>query len=350
MASGIIAGAIRWDAWYARTSPALDAQASLGPSMFRYRAPVHAVSTSPYTISCVGTQAVMDAEIAAAVSGGLKYWAFFQPIPSNPIAPMDVAWSLYQSSTHKGDISSVWMSAISFFGSTGSFSTQMDLISTTLQQSNNLKITVSTANRPVWIIRWSAANFTSQFGGSYPNMKAAIDYLRASVVAAGFGTPYIIVMDGGTATNAAIVAGIGADAVSSYIPGFTSTLSGTFAALSTQTQAWWVTEAAAGVPIVPTAICGWDRRPRIAQPKPWEVPGQKALIGMNNYFAEATNAELVTHLGTAVTYITANASIVPSTLLLIYSWNECDEGGGCLTPSIGDPTGSRLAAIKATIN
>jgi hypothetical protein len=35
-------------------------------------------------------------------------------------------------------------------------------------------------------------------------------------------------------------------------------------------------------------------------------------------------------------------------VLLIYSWDECDEGG-CLMPTHGDPTGRHLSAIASII-
>ena len=38
---GVIAGAIRWDAWYSAVGHSLDAQKDLSPPKFHYRAPAH---------------------------------------------------------------------------------------------------------------------------------------------------------------------------------------------------------------------------------------------------------------------------------------------------------------------
>ena len=39
----------------------------------------------------------------------------------------------------------------------------------------------------------------------------------------------------------------------------------------------------------------------------------------------------------AISFIRSNAQLCSSKLLLIYSWNEFDEGGNCLCPTLGDP-------------
>lgn len=348
-ASGIIAGAIRWDGWYSITplSGSINAQNALGPQQYQSRAPSHCTAPSIYAISCVGTQAVMDAEITIAANNGIVFWAFDQYAPASDFS---VAWTLYQSSSLKASINWTWIQQMDLMGSTGAYATQMDALVVQMQQSNYQKVTVSTANRPVWFILWNTTYFASKFASSYPNVAAAITYLRAAAITAGLGTPYIVVLTGTAATAATIATNIGADAISTYNTPVSSVVNGTFASLDTQTRADWVTMGATGTPIVANAMTGWDRSPRVARPVPWEIStGQKPYFGFNNVYAQSTNAELVTHLAAAVTYINANPLIVPSKLLLIYAWDENDEGGGSLIPTRGDPTGARLAAIKATI-
>lgn len=348
-ASGIIAGAIRWDAWYNPTGNSLLAQNNLGPPVYQSRAPIHCARGSQ-TINCVGTQAAMDAEITAAVSGGLKYWAFDQYDSGSSLT---TGWNLYQSSTIKNQINWCWLTQLSDMGSTGSYTAQMNLLTAHMQQTNYQKVTVgATANRPVFYILWTSADFANFFGSNYANVAAMFTYLRAQVTAAGLGTPYIIIMVGSNVTTGAtIVTNTGADAQSSYttpLPLFPPAINPTFPALDTLTQAFWVTEAAAGVPIVPNAMIGWLPTPRITRPSTLNA-GQIPYIGVDELYSQATNAQLITHLAAAVAYINANSAIVPSKLLLIYSWTECDEGG-CLTPTFGDPTGSKLTAIQSTIN
>jgi hypothetical protein len=349
-ASGIIAGAIRWDAWYTPSANSLLAQNNLGPAAYQSRAPVHCVPTSTQSINCVGTQATMDAEITAAVSGGIKYWAFNQYAPSSSLT---TGWNLYQSSALKNNVNWCWITSLGLLGQTGNFTSQITLLATQMQQINYQKVTIgATANRPVIYLIWTSGEFASNFGSSYTNVNAMFTALRAQVVAAGLGTPYIVVLGGAPTSAAAIVTSASLDAISSYTPTLTvhpPSLYPTFASLSTQAQSFWVSMAATGTPIVPIAITGLFVNPRVTRPSTLNS-GQIPYIGLDTLYAISTNAELVTELSAAVTYITGNPSIVPSTLLLIYAWNECDEGGGALTPTIGDPTGSRLAAIKSTIN
>jgi hypothetical protein len=51
----------------------------------------------------------------------------------------------------------------------------------------------------------------------------------------------------------------------------------------------------------------------------------------------------------AVDFILDHPKSCPANALLIYSWNECDEGGG-LIPTRGDPKGSYLDAIAPIIS
>lgn len=345
-ASGIIAGAIRFDAWYANSGNALESQNSMGPLPYQFRSPINCPAASTQKVVCSGAQSVMDAEIASAVSGGLKYWGFNQ---FSPTSALSAGFNLYQSSTHNADINWCWLSDLGFLGSTGNFSTQNAAYVAQFQQANYQKVTVSSANRPVFYIQWNTANFATNWSSNYTNVAASITDLRAKAIAAGLGTPYIIVMSGVPSTAATIMTNIGADAIGGYNSTFTTVLNGTFASLDTQTQTTWATMAATGAPIVPIAMNGWDTIPRNAKPEASVGTQYLPYIGIMERYAISTNAELVSHLQAAVTYITGHSAAVPSTLLLIYSWNECSEGGGIL-PSLGDPTGSKLAAIKSTIN
>ena len=123
---------------------------------------------------------------------------------------------------------------------------------------------------------------------------------------------------------------------------------GPYRDLDRQTRAYWRTLAAAGVPIVPIAMVGWDTRARRAHPVPWERSESTAPPNLRQYYVLPEPAELGAHLQAAVDYIGRNARACPSQLLLIYSWDECDEGGG-LIPTVEDPSGSYLSAIARVL-
>lgn len=345
-ASGVIAGAIRFDAWYSAGGNALESQNSIGPVPYQQFAPINCPAISTQKVVCSGAQAVMDAEITAAVSGGLKYWAFDQFGVSSDLS---TGFNLYQSSSLKNNINWCWISNLGQMGSTGSFSAQNAAFVAQFQQTNYQKVTVSTSSRPVFYILWSTANFASNWASSYANVAAAITDLRSEALAAGLGSPYVVVMSGVPATTATIMTNIGADAISAYNSTFSVALNGIFPSLDTQTQATWAAMTATGAPTVPIAMNGWNIIPRSARPEASVDAQYLPYVGIMQRYAISTNAQLVTHLQAGVTYITGHSASVPSTLMLIYSWNECTEGGGIL-PTIGDPTGSKLAAIFSTIN
>lgn len=348
--SGIIAGAIRWDAWYGITpgGSAISAQQSLGPTIWQFRAPKHCSVISTISVECVGTQAVMDAEIAQAAAGGLKYWAFVQEAPTSDLT---IAWNLYQSSTTKGNINWTWISSPGSLGSTGNFTTQMNLYASQMQQSNFEKITVAgVANRPIFYILWDSTSFASNWSSNFSNVAAAITYLRGKVTAAGLGTPYIIIMSGTPATAASVVTGIGADAITSYSLPATVAFKGTAASLISQAATFWTRETSTGIPMVPIAQTGADTRPRLIHTPNFNVAsGARPSLGASKYYVASTDAEFAGEVTAAVAYINANPASAVSKLLLIYAWNENDEGGGGLNATIGDPTGIRLSTIASII-
>ena len=96
-------------------------------------------------------------------------------------------------------------------------------------------------------------------------------------------------------------------------------------------------------------MAGWDRRPRVEHPVPWEAAWQKPNVGLDKYYVSPTPTELAGHLGEAFDWIGARAAQCPAQTVIIYAWNEHDEGGW-LCPTLGadgKPDASRLQAIGA---
>lgn len=344
MSGEVAFGAIRWDAFYSATGPARYVAQSLSAKQFRSRAPV-ATDASANRLVFSSTQATMDAEINAASASGLKYWAFLRYPDGNE---MNAAFDLYAASSLKSLVKHCWISQLSFMGSSGNYTPWVSLLTSKMQDASWMK---TLGNRPLLYIMWSDSDYASLWGSSFANVKAAIDALRASVVAAGLGTPYVVLMAGGTSlSRGAIKTGIGADALSDYVSQtIPPTIKGTFASLDTTTRSWWASLAAAGSTVVPICMSGWDRRPRIDRPVSWEASYQKPGVGHLIYILPPTNAELVAHLQAAKDYVVANPDACPAAIALIYAWNEFDEGGW-LAPTIGDPSGSRLTAIAPVIS
>lgn len=342
MPSGVDFGAIRWDAWYSDTGPAVFTARALSDDDFRDRSPLHGDITKP-VVRWLPTEATMAAEIAAAKDGGLAYWAFLEYEQSSPM--MD-GYKLYDAAPTRSDMPYCWITTFGIMGETGNFSTWVSRLTAEMQQAHYFKVMT---NRPLLYLFCAQDALNDSWGGSLANAKAALDNLRASVIAAGLGDPYIVTMISGLSwvSDAGLKTGLGADAASAYTPPRRAATPSTYEQLDTATQTWWGTLASSTSTIVPSCTASFNPVPRQYRPVQWQ-PKQKIGFG-NRYFTELpTNQELVTHLAAARDYVVDNPSICPAATALIYAWNEFDEGGW-LAPTHGDPTGSKLTAISNTI-
>ena len=81
-------------------------------------------------------------------------------------------------------------------------------------------------------------------------------------------------------------------------------------------------------------MTGWDRRPRVEHPVFWET-WQKPNVGLEKFYRAPTAAELQQHLRRALAWVKAYPNAAPARAILIYAWNENDEGGW-LVPALQD--------------
>jgi hypothetical protein len=348
MSNSVVAGAIRWDAWYDPRDNSVFAQRSLSWEQYEGRAPAHCRVAADHKVTCVGTQETLDKEIREAASSGLKYWAF---VWYGPNSSFRTAWNLYQSSSLRHMVGWCGIVTLDLLGSlpfkNGEWRNRMKEWAGYMSQPHYQKVTVNDAPvRPVLFLLWHPQDVKNYFADSVDNVRLALGYLRDLVKESGLDSPYIVILDG--PEGASVTAECGADAISNYISGFRHEMVGPYRDLDRQTRAYWRTLAAAGVPIVPIAMVGWDTRARRAHPVPWERSESTAPPNLRQYYVLPEPAELGAHLQAAVDYIGRNARACPSQLLLIYSWDECDEGGG-LIPTVEDPSGSYLSAIARVL-
>lgn len=341
MPSNIAFGAIRWDAWYSETGPATSTKSSLSQAKYNWRAPFFAQSDARGGVVFRATAQTMSQEIAFAKAGGISYWAFLLYDRAGTDQRMMDGFDLFQANPNKNDINWCEIRGTSLFGSTANHSAQVAECVSNMQQANYQKVLT---NRPLLYIYWSSSQFTSNFGGSYPNFKAVLDEVRAGAVAAGLGDPYVVVMEGYPVGAETIRAAIGADAISNYISRTPDGRNKTYSSLDTSARSYWQELVDAAPASVPILMAGWNRRPRIERPVKWELSTQRPYFGLERTHADATNAELVAHAQAAVDFINANPTDCAARTAIWYAWNEFDEGGW-LCPTLGDSSGSRLADL-----
>jgi hypothetical protein len=327
--TGTTVGAIRWDAWYEPSYglERADAEAAIGQASYQGRAPSCAVATNGTTNATVsfagcGTQAQMDSEITAAVAAHIDYWAFCF-YGTGTYTSLSNGWLLYQSSSLKAQIKWCMIYGWTLFV-TQAASIQSTLVGL-LGQSNYQRIAISGTARPLLYLLSDGASLSA--------LAIALAAFRSACVAAGLPTPYVVVLLGGLAPRG-IVKSTGADAVGNYAYAAPVPLAGTYSQLVSNAEGEWMTLAATGQSVVPTAMTGWDRRPRAERPGRAEAAMQAPYRGSEEYFAAGTPTQIAAHVGDMVTWLRANTSAAPAQTGLIYSWDEHDEGGSTLNPTL----------------
>jgi hypothetical protein len=214
-----------------------------------------------------------------------------------------------------------------------------------MKQSNYQTVSVGATNRPLLYILWDDGALERYFGNDLKNVRAFLEYLRKILGDAGIGSPYVTLLDG--VAGSSIARDIGADAISNYISSFAHEKAAPYTELDRQTREFWQKMADTGLPVIPISMVGWDTRARQERPVPWShvAPNPNPTF----YYELPTATELADQIRAAVNFINQHSKSCESKALLIYSWDECDEGGG-LIPTRGDPGGSYLSAISPIIS
>ena len=82
---------------------------------------------------------------------------------------------------------------------------------------------------------------------------------------------------------------------------------------------------------------------------PWEAAWQRPNAGLDKFYVLPEPAELAAHIGAAMAWAEARPVCCPAKAVIVYAWNEHDEGGW-LCPTLGAggrPDDSRLRALAA---
>lgn len=343
-------GAIRWDAWHTHWSqvdpkaadgPVRAMEISLSPKPYHERAPFFAMVVSDNEIRIDGyTQKIMDREIAYAKAGRLDYWAF---LLYDPGISMSQGLSLYLSSKHKRDVGFCAIASPPTFGDMKTFTNGVARIVKLMREPSYQRV----ANgRPLLYLFDVSDAWLAAWGGA-EGARKLFDGLRAEIVANGCGDPYIVVMEYDPARGKRLMEIVGAQGISAYV--WSGNGANTpYAELANGARAFWDACAATGAQVVPIAVAGWDRRPRVEHPVPWET-WQKAGEGMDRYYQRATPVELADHIKQAMKWAADRPLVCPAQAVLTYAWNEHDEGGW-LCPTLnadGSANADRLKAISA---
>lgn len=330
--TNISVGALRWDAWHHNTADTVRTavQTSLGPFRYHWRAPFFASEPSTSSVIIAGNQAEMDKEIAYAVEAGLDYWAFFW-YGINATNGMNRGWELYQTSSSKTNINWCYY----FSGQAivkDEVANNLASVVSCMQQSNYQR---TADGRPLV--------FVFDDSTSKSTLSADISTLRAACNAAGFN-PYITFHQ--STPSSSELTTYGFDATTTYTP--VSSVSGaqSFTALDTAAKAKWAAQLSSGAKVIPAFSMGWDRRPRVDNPVPWETPSGSTA----DYFYPVYMDDISKHIDACLKWVRDNPSVAEAKTVIGYAWNENDEGGW-IVPTIGTGGVNRthLDAVKAVL-
>lgn len=349
-----IVGAIRWDAWHTPWSrvkpgshdgPVSAMIASLGPKQYHWRLPFFASVVSDTEVRIDGyTQEVLDREIAFARRGGLDYWAF---LLYEEDSAMSQGLSLYLTSARRREMPFCVITSPNTFGNAQMFPERMQRVVKLISEPGYQRVM---GGRPLLYLFNVSDAWMAAWGGP-ENARKLFDGLRAAVKAAGQGDPYLVVMDFHPEQGKKTADVVGAEAISSYAASAGGMNGTPYADLRAHVHGFWERCAKTGAQVVPLAMAGWDRRPRIEHPVPWEKY-QKPGEGMERYYATPTPPELTAHIEEAMRWTAARKEQCPAQAVILYAWNEHDEGGW-LCPTLnpdGTANTERLDALAAMLN
>ena len=317
-------GAVRWDAWVGDLNTdgvgapqvGLQVERSLGPNKYHFKLPFYGVETGTNSVQArETTQAVMTQDITYAKNGGIDYWAFVY-YPDN--SGMDTARKLYDANPNKNDVKHCYILGAS------ALPTSSWLVSK-FAEPNYQKVL---GNRPLLYLYDSEAYSAS-----------IVANLRSLCAQAGIGSPYITVMSYNEIVSSGGLNALQADAISSYV---TVVQEGRpYADLVAQELFNWDNAKATNLQVIPWVTTGWDNRPRFDNPVSW------LTVNSDSYVETATAAEVGNHVADGVNWIKNYPASSQANTVLIYAWNEFDEGGW-ICPTLFNGT-DRLDAIKSAI-
>lgn len=325
-----LVGAIRWDGWVGNLNPAgLEVEYTLGPSLYHYRAPFYSKVISKDSIQCrATTQEIIDQEIVYAKYAGLDYWAFCWYPPGSGL---DTARNLYLSSSLKNEIN--WCVILG----TNPFDLERDgkWLLKRFKETNYQKVF---NERPLIYI----------FSSSSPGLSKITGGIRNMCRDAAIPNPYIVAMEFSANAAAANADSIGADAISCYASTYNYDTGGQFNGASylntimKSDEAGWKKYAATGKQVVPWVTTGWNPKPRIERSVSWN-----SYYKSNGWAQDGTPGQIAENLQKAITWAKQNKISSSANAVLVYAWNEFDEGGW-ICPTLGNNT-SRVEAFRKVL-
>ena len=340
-----IVGAIRWDGWYGEGGVVKQTESTLGQRKYHCRLPWFASVLGDDRVSINGdSQAVVEQEIAYAAQAGLNYWAFVDY--ASEAADMHIALNRYLAAKDKRGVRYCFVEEGARLDRAG------------------------TAGWPRLVKHFRSADYQTVLDGrpllfvfvkTAKLRKPEWEVLKRQTIAAGMKAPYLVLMGWNPEQDGRDMAALGFDAVSAYARGgsYSMTQPSYAEQCAMIRRERWEKWRALRIPSVTFASAGWDTRPRNERPPSWMRDDIKAEPDPTPPLQQkplldavtATPDELAAHLRDAISWTQTHRDLNPANAIIVYAWNEHDEGGW-LQPTLGadgKPDESRVKALHRVL-
>lgn len=336
-------GAIRWDAWYGQDGPVQSVEATLAPPKYHFRLPWFAKVTAPEAVDIDGNSPeIMEKELLDASKAGLNYWAFVDYGSSHNLSDsMMRAFNLYLDAKDRRGVKFCFIEPGEILETAGRAAW-----SRLVEYFKHPDYQTVLNGRPLLYIFQRPKNLGKD------DFKALGDEAEK----AGLKRPYLVMTGLSPEQNAKDMQELGFDAISAYSHAGEYTMTPkSYADMCRDIRlGLWEKCRMLRIPCVTFASAGWDTRPRNERPPHWVTwvekatpdttppAEQKPLIDATT----ATPAQIEAHFREALEWTRNNRDLNPTNSILIYAWNENDEGGW-LIPTLGEdghPDESRIQA------
>jgi len=321
-------GAIRWDAWYGHESgPGRDVVRALSTPRFLGRLPFFAELDPVGRPQLPGyTSQVMGAEIQAAVAAGLDFWAF---VLYRPESEMSRGLAAFLAHPQSSRLRFCVISEVQRWHPT-TIPADTGRVADLMARPNYHR---TPSGRPILFLlaqNPAPAERTWRHSGGLAGLVEAI---RNAAKARNLPNPYVVFMAPRATDAAALADRARGDAVSAYAV-HPASGRGSYAALANHAERHWNAMRSTKCQVIPLAMVGWDRRPRAERPVSWET-NRGQMADPTRYFEKPTADQLASHISKALRWVRAHPESSDADSVLIYSWNEHDEGGA-ICPNLGD--------------
>ncbi len=313
-------GAIRWDAWYShdgRNGSIVSAvEKSLSPKEFHYRAPFFSeINEDNKIVMPQYTQDIFDREMEYAIYAGISYFSYVWYE-----GDMSMARKFHTTSKYKNDVK---MCVLFDNNAIGKDYARKEM-NTILNQDYYMTVL---NGRPLMYYLYSGSNLSL--------IHDDIVYYNNLCKELNIPEPFAIIMG----TSASKTKKANGNASSDYAIKASNI---TFNELALKTQESWEAFNKEAYQYIPCVSAGWSPEPRYHNPPFWTAANGGIADG---YWCEdATSEDLFNHLTYALSYMQHDSVklFTKANTVIIYAWNEHDEGGWICPTLKVDKNGNQL--------